>query len=731
MKANMDDPAAASLNPVAEDFARGDQTLGGSLEDCVLYVSAALDRPLTRATLRDSETGIQTEHSVADAIRACQSVDLLTWFGQSELADFDASLLPAILILKNGRAVVLTKAIEGEQAVLIDPALGTHMGQVTTTALLQSYSGYALVVRRDYSTEVKSNEARARKHWFWGTLAANRWTYVQVVLAAIVANVLGLLTSIFTMVVYDRILPNEAIDSLIALTAGVGIALLFDFLIKILRAAFVDQAGKNADRVIGRRIFDQLLDLPMQARRGSTGALANVLREFETVRDFFTSATLIAIVDLPFVILYIGVVYMVGGPLALVPAVAVPFVLLIGIAVQPALSRLAENNLYAGQSKQSVLVETVSGLETIKTAGAAKLMRARWEDAVNRQAEHSLRSRAITQFALNATAFAQQAGQVLIVFYGVFLVRDGLVSMGALIAAVILTGRAMAPLAQIAQTLTRLNQVRSAYRSLDALMREESERPHEKRWLQRPKIYGMIEFEDVSFTYPDQSNEVLKNISFKIEPGEHVAILGRIGSGKSTLIRLMLGLYRPTEGAILLDGTNIRQIDPGDLRRAVSAALQEPWLFSGTILQNIAVGTDRPLDQDIVKASQDAGVSGFLDQHPDGFDRMVNERGEGLSGGQRQAIALARTLIGDPPVLVFDEPTSSMDVQTEQGVIERLKSATKGKTLMIVTHRPSLLALVDRVIIIEDGRVMADGPKSILSKQTIPAASVKGVDRGA
>jgi ATP-binding cassette subfamily C protein LapB len=724
----MNGQPTVAIDAKSEPLVATGRTLGGSLEDCVLFVSSELDRPLTKAALRDAESGIRTEHSVKDAVHACQAAGLLTWFGKAKLTELDPSLLPAIIILENGRSVVLTEAIDGDQAVVLDPALGNQVGQVTVTALNKSYTGYALVIRRDYTTEARSTGGQSHKHWFWGALALNRWTYVQVIMAAIVANILGLLTSIFTMVVYDRILPNEAIDSLIALTAGVGVALGFDFIIKILRAAFVDQAGKNADRVIGRRIFDQLLDLPMRARRGSTGALANVLREFETVRDFFTSATLIAIVDLPFVLLYIGVVYMVGGPLALVPAVAVPFVLLIGIAVQPALSRLAESNQYAGQSKQSVLVETVSGLETIKTAGAARLMRARWEDAVNRQAEHSLRSRTITQFALNATAFAQQAGQVLIVFYGVFLVRDGLVSMGALIAAVILTGRAMAPLAQIAQTLTRLNQVRSAYRSLNALMKEESERPPGRRWLQRPNISGAICFDDVSFTYPEQSIEVLKGVSFTIEPGEHVAILGRIGSGKSTLVRLMLGLYQPNKGSILLDGTNIQQMDPGDLRRAVSAALQEPWLFSGTLLQNIAVGADRPEDQDIVRASEDAGVSSFLDQHPDGFDRMISERGEGLSGGQRQAIALARTLIGDPPVLVFDEPTSSMDVQTELAVIERLKSAIKGKTLLIVTHRPALLALVDRVIVIEDGRVAADGPKSILKKKSVTATNSGGAN---
>jgi len=696
--------------------------LGSALEDNVLFVAAELDRPMTRAALLDSETGIRNSLAIQDAVRACHKIGLLTWFGKTTLQDLDATLMPAILILTNGRSVILTEPIAGDKAAIVEPAMDRQVGSVSTEALEQAYSGFALLIRPDYTADADKGVKGTRGHWFWSTLATNGWLYTQVVLAAIVTNILGLITSVFTMVVYDRVLPNQATESLVALTMGVGLALVFDFMIKLLRAAFVDHAGKSADIAIGRRIFDQLLDLPMKARKGSTGALANVLREFETVRDFFTSATLIAIVDLPFVVLYIFVIKTVGGPLALVPALAVPIVLLLGLIVQPSLSRLAESNLYAGQSKQSVLVETVSGLETIKTAGAARLMRARWEDAVNRQSEHGLRSRAITQFALNATAFTQQAAQVLIVFYGVFLIQAGQVSMGALIASVILTGRAMGPLAQIAQTLTRLNQVRSAYKSLNRLMQEESERPTGRQWLQRPTIEGAVAFDDVSFTYPEQSVEVLKSVSFSIQPGEHVAILGRIGSGKSTLVRLLLGLYKPDAGSILLDGADIRQIDPGDLRRHVGAALQEPWLFTGTIMQNIAVGADRPRDEDILRSAAAAGVTDFLNQHPDGFDRVLNERGEGLSGGQRQAIALARTLTGNPSVLVFDEPTSSIDVQTEQAIVQRLAEATKGRTLIVVTHRPSLLELVDRVIVIDDGRVVADGPKSLVSTRPIAPA---------
>ena len=325
-------------------------------------------------------------------------------------------------------------------------------------------------------------------------------------------------------------------------------------------------------------------------------------------------------------------------------------------------------------------------------------------------------ARAVSQFALNATAFTQQMAQVMIVFYGVFLIMEGTVSMGALIASVILTGRTLAPLAQLAQTLTRLNQARTSYRSLDALMKADSERPEGRRWISRPRLDGRIAFENVHFAYPDAMVDTLKGVSFTIEPGEKVAILGRIGCGKSTIARMIIGLYEPKQGSVMIDGTDIRQIDPGDLRRNVGSVLQDVWLFSGTVRDNIAIGAVRPRDDDVLEAARIAGVDDFVSKHPAGYDLFLAERGEGLSGGQRQSITLARALIGRPSILLLDEPTSAMDVQNEAGVIARLREETADRTLVIVTHRTSLLELVDRVIVIDNGKVAADGPRSILSR---------------
>jgi ATP-binding cassette subfamily C protein LapB len=689
------------------------------LEACLMHVAGLLGRPITLAALQATQTGIGAVFTVRDALAAAERAGLQAGFGRRPLDRIDAALLPAILILSGDRAVVLEARRRDGRFVVYDPALGEGLGELSPEALAEAYTGFALLLRVEHRDAPEA--PRRRRHWFWSTLAENRWMYAQVILAAMVANFLGLATSIFIMVVYDRVLPNEAVESLVALTVGVGLALLFDFVIKTLRAGFVDRAGQRADKIMGRQIFDQLLDLQMRARRGSTGALSNTLREFESLRDFFTSATLVAVVDLPFILLFVFVVYLIGGPLALVPAIAVPMVLIVGIAVQPILARLAEQSFADGQSKQSVLVETVAGLETIKAVGAAGQMRARWEDAIERQADHGVKSRAVSQFALNATAFTQQAAQVMIVFFGVFLIVQGKTSMGALIASVILTGRALAPLAQLAQTLTRLNQARTSYRSLNALMQAESERPEGRRWLSRPKLEGRITFDNVHFAYPEAMVDTLKGVTLTIEPGEKVAILGRIGCGKSTLARLILGLYPPKQGSVLIDGTDIRQIDPGDLRGNIGAVLQDVWLFSGTVRDNIAIGAVRPRDADVLEAARIAGVDDFVSKHPAGYDMMLAERGEGLSGGQRQAIALARALIRRPPILLLDEPTSAMDVQNEAAVIARLREAMAGCTVVVITHRTSLLQMVDRVIVLEGGKVVVDGPKSVLTRALQPA----------
>ncbi|TKA94065.1 type I secretion system permease/ATPase, partial [Cereibacter changlensis] len=643
-----------------------------------------------------------------EALALAKRAGLAAGFGPLPLDRLDVTLLPAILMVGTDHAIVVERRIGRGRYAVHDPRLGRESVEMDQDDLAAGYAGHALIFRRSLRGDPV---APRRGHWFWSAFRDSRWLYLQVVLAAAVANLLGLTTSIFTMTVYDRILPNGAVESLLALTAGVMIALVFDFLIRSLRAAFVDRAGMRADLAIGGAIFDRLLDIRLEDRPGSSGALAGTLREFETLRDFFTSATLIAIVDLPFVLLFLFVVHLVGGPLVLVPAVAVPTVLVVGLAVQPFLARGAERAFAEGQTRQGVLVETLSGLDTIKTAGAARVMRARWETAMERQAVQGLATRAFAQFALNATVLVQQAAQVCLVFYGVFLVEAGSVSAGALIASVILTGRALAPLAQIAQTLTRANQARSAWRALHGLMQRPTEREEGRAYLARPPVRGEVELRDVVFAYPGQEGQALNGVSFRIAPGEKVAIIGRIGSGKSTVARLLSGLYAPQQGAVLVDGVDIRQIDPGELRHGMGVVLQDVWLFSGSVRDNIAAGAAHASDDEVRDAARLSGADSFIAQHPQGYGLMLGERGEALSGGQKQQIALARALIGAPPLLVLDEPTSALDLQGEQALVRRLREGTAGQTLVVVTHRSALLDLVDRVIVLENGKIVADGPR--------------------
>jgi ATP-binding cassette subfamily C protein LapB len=527
--------------------------------------------------------------------------------------------------------------------------------------------------------------------------------------AAALTNFLGLSTSLFIMVVYDRVVPNEAIESLIALTIGVLIALGFDFVIKTLRAQFVDKAGKRADARMSRLIFDKILHMKLDSRTQKSGAMASIVREFDTLREFFTSATLVAIVDLPFIFFFIWIISLIAGPLALVPLIAVPLVIVAGLGIQPFLARITQGSMQSNMSKQSVLVETLNGLETVQATGSGRLMRRRFEEAADAQSDLGLKSRMLSNFAINSAASVQQLAQIATIFYGVFLIQDGTITMGAMIAAVILGGRTLAPLSLLASAMSRANGAREGYRSLSTVMApaNEEDAPISAR-LSRPTLTGDLELKGVSYTFPGANSPIVNDLSLKIPAGQKVAIVGRMGSGKSTVARLMSGLIEPSKGAVLIDGVDLRQIDKSDVRRNVGVMLQETWLFSGTVKENLQMGFYEYDDAHILNIAKISGVDDFVAGHPQGYDMELKERGEGLSGGQRQSINLARALLHDPSLLILDEPTSSMDTATEKSVIDRLQDWGGDRSLIMVTHRNTLLQLVDRVLVMDQGSVVAD-----------------------
>jgi ATP-binding cassette subfamily C protein LapB len=688
------------------------------LESCLLEYAQHLGRPLSLSLLR---SGLSQDVEQADemhlhdlALTAGMEVKPVAHPART-LEDSD---LPALIFGPDGKPAIVLELLDEGQAEVIEPGARPRL-------LKLDEQPFYLEANSFYTIDADIDRLNKRWGWFFRPIQQNRWAYGQVALAALITNLLAIATGIFTMVVYDRVLPNGATESLIALTIGVTIALIFDWLVKTLRGQFLDGAGARVDIQVGQRLFDQLLALDLSSKRDSVGGLSSVMREFEQLRDFLTSATLTALIDLPFIFFFLFVIYLIGGPLVIVPLVLVPLVILVALGTQPFMNALAAEDYEEGKNKQSVLVETISGLETLKTTNASREMRRRWREAASRQANSSIKTRILGQLAINFSALAQQASHVGIVAYGAILVSSGQLSMGAIIAAVILSGRCMAPLAQLVGVMSRMVQARTSFKALDEFMHRPLDRPLNNKWLARERLEGEVEFRNVNFTYPGGQAAVLRDVSFTIHAREKIALLGKIGSGKSTLSRLLLGLYHPQTGAVMADGTEVRQIDPFDLRHNMAIVMQESWLFSGTVRENIAAGAEQPTDEAILNAAKKAGVHDFLGDHPQGYDLVISERGEGLSGGQKQAIAIARALVADPAILILDEPTSMMDMSAEARFVQRLKTIARDKTLIIITHRTALLELVDRVVVLDQGKVVADGPKSILKQGGQRAASAK------
>lgn len=680
---------------------------------CLAFLTRYHGRPKSPSVLLSglpiSGTGISPELFKRAAARAGLKATVV----RRRLARIHPWALPAVILLDGGGAAVLVERNEDGRCKIVMPDLGDGTTELSRQELEKRYLGYAILVKPEYrfSDRDEGVALGETRSWFWGTLAQNWWTYAQVVLATVLINLFALANPLFTMNVYDRVLPNNAVETAVVLAAGTAIVLLFDFLLRNLRGWFIDFVGRRADVILACRIFDHVLDMKVAHRPKSSGAFASMLREFETVRDFFTSATLAAFIDLPFSLLFIAVIALINIELGIFLAAVAVVVLVWGVLIQIPIARAIRTQLAQGEHKHGVLVESLSGIETIKLVGAEGRMRSMWERVVGQNAALGQRTRFINNLGVNFVQFVQQATAVSIVLIGVFLVRDGLLTAGGLIAAVILSGRAIGPMAQVSQMMMRYHQASSSLKSLNAMMKAPVERPPHANFVHRPDLSGEIAFQNVSFAYPDTTNDVLRDVSFKIAAGERVGIIGRVGSGKSTAAKLLAGLYAADVGAVLLDGTDIRQIEPSDTRGNIGFVPQDLFLFKGTIRENIAIAAPHAGDAEISEVVDAVGLTDFIMGHPLGYDLPVGERGDGLSGGQRQAVALARALLKRPNLLILDEPTSSMDTATEKQVVETLPAFMDQKTILLITHRASLLQLVDRLIVLDKGRVVADGPR--------------------
>ena len=646
--------------------------------------------------------------------RAANRVGLASRLIYKSASEIESALLPAVLMRENGGACLLMGwSADGSSAQVIYPELNEAVVEVSREELLEADEGAAIVCRPRFRFDQRAPRTGTseRGHWFWDAMRANMPIYRDVLLAAFFINVFALALPLFTMNVYDRVVPNHAVETLWMLAAGVILIMLADISLRTMRGYFLDLASRRVDIKLSAQIMERVLGIRLEHRPVSVGSYAVNLRSFETVKDFITSASVTTIIDIPFALIFIAVIGWIA-PLVLLP-LGIGLLVVIGFAlsIQGKLKELAETTYRAGAMRNSTLIESLVGLETIKSMGGESRMQRRWEDTTAFLAHVGVQLRLLSSSTINVTQWGQQMVSVFVIVTGVYLITAGELSMGGLIACTMLSGRVMAPFGQLAGLITNYHNAEISLKSLEEVMEKPVERPDGAQFLSREMFQGEVEFKNVSFAYPGAEMESLSNVSFKIKPGEHVAILGRVGSGKSTLQKLAMGLYQPTEGAILVDGIDLRQLDPTELRGRVGYVPQDVTLFYGSLRDNLTLSSPHVTDMALVRAAEIANLSDFINRHPQGFDMMIGERGESLSGGQRKSVALARGVINDPQFLLMDEPTGSMDHSTEAAVIKQLVDYVKGRTWLVVTHRNSLLQMVDRILVVDNGKLVADGPR--------------------
>jgi ATP-binding cassette, subfamily C, bacterial LapB len=647
--------------------------------------------------------------------RAARKAGFSSKLFKREIEQINPLVLPCILMLKDGGSCIfMAFDTTKTHAKIILPETGEEPQWVSIEDLNDEYLGFAFYLKRELDLEADEETKKFKEkdmHWFWGTLTRSVDIYRDVLIATLLINIFVIATPLFTMNVYDRVVPNDATETLWVLAIGVMIVYIFDTILKLVRTYFLEVAGKKNDIIMSSIIFERVMDFKMSSNPKSVGSFANNLKDFESIRGFLTSATMSAIVDLPFAIIFLFVIMFLAGPLVYAPIATILLILAYTFVIKEPLHRSIVSTHEASAEKSGILIESLSSLETIKSMGAAGQVQWKWEETTGDIANKSIKSKLLSGSITTVTALLIQLNTIALVVGGVYMIKSLELTMGGLIAVVLLAGRAIAPMGQVASLVSNYEHVKAAYEGIEKIMDMPVEHPDGKKFVQRTVFQGSIEFKDVGFTYPNAQKTSLKNISFVINHGEKIGFIGKIGSGKTTIEKLIMGLYAPTEGSMLVDGIDINQLDPMDLRKNIGYVPQDVVLFKGTVKENIIYKFPEAEDKDIITAAEVSGVSDFVNKHPQGFDMEVGERGLGLSGGQRQSITLARALLMNAPILLLDEPTNSMDGKTEAKIIKRLKQFGNDKTIILVTHKPSLLELVDRLILMDDGEIILDGTK--------------------
>ena len=646
--------------------------------------------------------------------RAAAKAGLKSSIIKRPLSQISPLQLPMIILLSNQSACILDRYSEdGTQAKIIMPAEEAVEQWVDVEDLEDEYIGFGFMVKKafEYADETSRTLHLDQKHWFWSTLKLSTPIYKDVLYASLLINLFVLASPLFTMNVYDRVVPNNAIETLWVFAIGVMIVYIIDTTLKFARTYLLESAAKKSDIIMSSIIFEKVLDLKMANHPASVGSFASNLKDFDSIRSFLTNATMAAIIDLPFAIIFLAVIAYIGGGIVMVPIVTITLILGYAFFIKKPLRASIESTHEASAKKSSILIESLNNIETLKTLGTMGQIQYKWEESTGEIAGKSLKSLLLSASIPTITQLLIQLNTVMIIVYGVYMIQDFELSMGGLIAIVILTGRTLAPMGQVASLMTNYEDTKTSYETLNEIISQPSERPDGKKFVQRPDFSGHVEFVDVTFSYPNTDIPALKNASFVIEPGEHIAIIGRIGSGKSTIQKLLLGLYEPDSGQILVDGIDINQIDPADLRKNMSYVSQDIMLFRGTIKDNITFKASHASDGAMIRAAQISGASEFIKKHPKGYEMPIGERGLGLSGGQRQSVGIARAFLLDAPIMLMDEPSNAMDQITEAKLLDNLTVALKGTTSILVTQKMNLLKIVDRVLVVNEGKIIIDAPK--------------------
>ena len=631
------------------------------------------------------------------------------------LSQIPTIALPALLELHGGRcAVLLGWDADGQARLMLSESEGGEV-LVAPDLLAADYLGQVFFAQPRHRFDLNHENLIPRaQSWFRDTLKRSRWLYVDAIAASLLINLIGLAAPLFVMNVYDRVVPNQATATLWVLAVGITGAYVFDLILKTMRGLCLDLAGKKTDLIISATLFERILGMAMRNRPARVGSFAQNIHEFQSLRDFLASLTLTSLIDLPFTLLVLLVIGLLGGHLVWIPMLAFPLAALCSWLLQKPLEATMVQTMHLSAERQSSMIETLSALDAVKVNNAESERQYQWEQTIGTLSRLELRVRMLSSLAMNITLLIQQLAGVIMIAFGVYMIIDGELSMGGLIACYMLSGRALGPLTQMSGLLTRYQQARLTMANIDMMMALPQERHEDERPLSRQSLQGAIEFRQLDFTYPQQQNPALKGLNLVIRPGEKIGIIGRSGSGKSSLAKLLVGLYQADDGNLLLDGIDIRQLDVSDLRHGIGYVPQDIQLVSGTLRDNLVSGARYVEDELVLQAAELAGVHEFARLHPQGYDLQVGERGQQLSGGQRQNVALARALLLDPPVLLLDEPTSAMDNTGEERLKQRLAAVITDKTLLLVTHRASLLSLVERLIIIDRGQIIADGPKDVV-----------------